>query len=334
MKPRQIRRDISSRHSRDLGNAPNLGRISKLRGSDRVQAGRVRQVESPFRRYRTVGFAVLSAVVALTVIVAGAWTGLRLRSRFVPTELQASQSRMTEDQVRIVSKVKSPTEEQALDLVLDALKSPDVKTVEEKFRLSDTPAAEAVRFLLETKAAALESSNLRWLGSADIEGQLMECVFINGADGDSKSGRNVFLVPDEKGKWKVDFEAYARTSKPDWKELLDERAETAKVRVYVAADSYYNGPFAEESAWNCYGMTSPEASKLLPEEQRLMYGYCRKDSPQARALRRVVSPENPIMRVTLEIKRTKVEDKLQFEITRVFSEDWVVPDKPFDERFL
>lgn len=333
MKPRQIRRDIASHHSRDLGNAPNIGRISKLRGSGR-EAARVRHVESPLQRHRKVIQAVLSVIVALTVIVTGAWVGLRFRSRFVPTELRAAGSRMTEDQVRIVSKVKSPTEEQALDLVLDALKSHDEKTVEENFRLTDTRSSEALRFLRESQAGAVESTDLRWMGSADIQGLLMEGVLVDGSTRDSKFGRTAFLVPDEKGEWKVDFDAYSRVSKPDWKELLEERAELAKVRVLVAPDSYYNGPFADESIWACYGMSSPEASKLLNEEQRMMYGYCRKDSPQARALLRVVSSGQPIMRVTLEIRCKNREDKLQFEITRVFSEDWVVPDKPFDERFL
>ena len=334
MKPRQIRRGISSHHSRDLGNAPKIGRISKLRGSEGGHAARVRHVDPPLRRYRKVIQAVLSVIVALTVIVVGAWVGLKFRSRFVPTDLQVSKSRMTEDQVRIVSKVKSPTEEQAIEMVLDALKSHDEKTVGEKFRLTDTRASEVLGFLKDTQAGAVESANLSWLGSVDIENLLMEGVLVDGDSGDSKFGRTAFLVPDEKGVWKVDFDAYARCSKPDWKELLESRAERAKVRVLLAPDSYYNGPFAEEATWACYGMTSPEAGKLLREEQRVMYGYCRKDSPQAKALKRVVSSGHPIMRVTLEIRCANREDKLQFEITRVFSEDWVVPDKPFDERFL
>lgn len=299
-----------------------------------MNAGRVHQKQSPLFRYRKVILTVVSTLIALAIIIAGAWTGLRLRSRFVPTELQTSQTRMTEDQVRIVSKVKSPSEEQALDLVLDALKSHDERSVEEHFRLMDTPASEALRFLAETKSGALEARDLNWIGSADIDGLLMECVLVAGEKSDSKFVRHLFLVPDEKGVWKVDFDAYARTSRPDWKELFEERAEIAKVRVFLAADSYYNGPFAEESSWICYVMNSPEAGMLLPEEKRLMYGYCRKDSPQAKALQRVVSPENPIKRVTLEIKRGRLEEKLQFEITRVLSEDWVVPDKALDEKFL
>lgn len=234
--------------------------------------------------------------------------------------------------MRIVSTVKSPSEDQALALVAEALKCGDGQAVAAKFLLRDIDAGEAARFLSDLQAAEIGRDRLRWMGSMDIQDMLMEGVFVESADNDVKDGRLAFLVPSG-GGWKVDFDAFARTSKPAWRELLGGGAERAKVRVALVADSYYNGPFADESAWTCFGMTSPEARALLPEDRQIMYAYCRKDSPQARAMDRIVALGNPVMRVTLEVKRASHEETHQFEITRVFSEDWVMPDKPFDERF-
>jgi hypothetical protein len=37
--------------------------------------------------------------------------------------------------------------------------------------------------------------------------------------------------------------------------------------------------------------------------------------------------------MTVEIRRTEGADFRQFEITRVLAGDWVLPPKPFDEKF-
>ena len=50
----------------------------------------------------------------------------------------------------------------------------------------------------------------------------------------------------------------------------------------VAKDSYYNGPFRDETQWSCYGMASPDLDVVL-------LGYCRQGSPQAAAMERIVA---------------------------------------------
>jgi hypothetical protein len=104
------------------------------------------------------------------------------------------------------------------------------------------------------------------------------------------------------------------------------------VRVIVARDSYYNGPFRDDREWLCFGMASPDAEVIL-------LGYCRKDSPQARAMERMFPKDDElngdtrrkmVIRATLELKRPPGAETRQFEITHVLAEDWVLSDVPFD----
>ena len=146
--------------------------------------------------------------------------------------------------------------------------------------------------------------------------------------------RLAFLTPDDKGVWKVDFDAFARSSRPSWKDLLERRADHAQVRVFVAKDAYYNGPFLDDSRWVCYGMVSPEAKALLPEGQELLRGYCKVGSPQAKAMERIFAGGRAGSQAgDLGDPQEEGADSRQFEITRVLAEDWVLPPKPFDEKF-
>jgi hypothetical protein len=131
----------------------------------------------------------------------------------------------------------------------------------------------------------------------------------------------------------MDFEAFARTSRPSWQDFLERRVDRARVRVVAAEDSYYNGPFIDEDQWKCYALISTEAREWLPEDKEILRGYCRKESPQAKAMERIFSDGSRMKRVTMEILRREDARPRQFEITRVLAEDWVLPPEPFDAKF-
>ena len=297
------------------------------------KSSRRKPADSPMRRNQRLVLTIVSALAVLMVVLAGVWVGFRFRSRFVPSQLPTAAKVKPEEHVRIASKVKSPSEDEAIGLVVKALESPDEMTVASRMRLLDASAADAIRFLKESKSHEIDRKRMQWIGSLDIEGLLIEGVQIQSAREQDEMGRTAFLVPDEQGNWKLDFDSFARICKPDWKTVLDGPPTPAMVRVLATPDVYYNGQFADESQWRCFGITSPDCYEHLPEEKRLMYAYCRKNSAQSRALGRVLSSESRIFRLTLEIKRAGEGEKLQFEILRVLSEDWVMTDKPFDERF-
>jgi hypothetical protein len=140
------------------------------------------------------------------------------------------------------------------------------------------------------------------------------------------------LVPDDHGVWKMDFDAFARSCRPSWKEIVASKAVEAEVRVFVAKDSYFNGPFADESEWICYAIASPDTAGVLPEDKDLLRGYCKVGSKQAKAMARILNEENRIGRATLMIRREKDADARQFRITRVLANDWVIGPNQLDEK--
>lgn len=104
------------------------------------------------------------------------------------------------------------------------------------------------------------------------------------------------------------------------------------VRILFAKDSYFNGPYQDETRWDCYGMASPDQEEVL-------LGYCLKDTPQARAMAQIMANKRPfaaegnLCRATLEIRREAGGESRQFEITRVWAADWVMSATAFDETF-
>jgi hypothetical protein len=155
----------------------------------------------------------------------------------------------------------------------------------------------------------------------------VEGVVVNFENANGLRNRLALLTPDAEGVWKVDFDAFARTVRPSWKEIREKQPETALVRVQLARDSYFNGPFRDEKQWTCLGMASPDLEEIL-------FGYCRAGSPQAAAIDWVFSKENVNMcRMTLELRRVEGAEHRQYEISKVLAQDWIVADVPFEDGF-
>jgi len=253
-------------------------------------------------------------------------------------------------QERVVSEFESPTEEQALALVKSAVLVRDRTKVAEHFRSGSTDPADIVKFLNEMGEKEGNASSYTWLGSVDANGMLLDGVKV-GFDGEDKlRDRIALLTPDAAGAWKVDFDAFSRKVTPAWEDILRNKVDEAVVRVVVAKDSYYNGPYRDDSQWSCFGMASPDHEQIL-------LGYCKKGSPQDLALERITSgndllekvarplnqrarplidagpSSNVLNRAVLEIRRVADAGQRQFEITRVLAQDWVMGSLPFDENF-
>jgi hypothetical protein len=230
-----------------------------------------------------------------------------------------------------VSQFPSPSEKDALALVKNAMAVRDPAKVGEYFRLGGTEPAAVVSFLEGMRELDGEIRGYQWLSSMDANELLIDGVLVNTSRDGTPRNRLALLTPDGHGVWKIDFDAFARTVRPPWEELLAEDGGKGVVRVILAKDSYFNGPFKDDGEWLCYGMASPDSEKIL-------LGYCRKDTPQAHALSLVFpreeEPQNAhsrLKRATLELLRPDGAEARQFEITRVLAEDWVLSDKAFDE---
>ena len=245
---------------------------------------------------------------------------------------------------------KPPSASEAMALVNKALavRKPDEVTA--VIRPGTMTPAEVVNALQAISKVNGEPISTSWLSSIDKNGMSLEGVEVAYAGDGKKVKRLAFLTPDAKGVWKLDFPAFARLVQPAWKKLPADtettlevervpsdpaqawekllaggKGTTGVVRVSVARDRYYNGPFQDEAVWAAYGMISPDMDALL-------LGYCMRNSDLYRAMELMwADDETQVVRATLEIRRVEGGDRRQFKITRVLAEDWVMGDKPFDE---
>lgn len=255
------------------------------------------------------------------VAVIGAVIALWLAPRILTGKNEATQGQVrTEAKVRVNSRFPSPSQEQAIDLVTSAIANRDPERVESLFRSSPVGHTEVVDYFkgLVDRDGSIERYD--WLSSMDVDGLLVEGVLVVFKGKDKPCERLAFLTPDSTGRWKMDFEAFARPVKPSWNQLLEkDGAKSATVRALVGKDVYYNGPFSDEKQWICYRITSPDTEQLLR-------GYCRVGSPQAAAMKRLFADGVTASRATLEIQRVKEGEAWQFEITRLVGQDWIVAD--------
>jgi hypothetical protein len=337
MKPRDIQRSVrSQRVERAAGDAPSIGRVGRVPGTGLSKGSRRRKKRGEsgrgdrLRRNRKkvlMAWSVLFMVVVMAVVGVTVWLQVRSSGQGAA---EAERNALPAIQERVVSRFESPSEEDALVLVKRALAIRETSKVAEYFHPGAASPDEVVEFLREMEKSDGRVLDMIWLSSMDANGLLIDGVVVNTVTGIKPHNRLALLTPDAKGKWKIDFEAFARTARPSWSELLEKNAEQGIVRVIVAKDSYFNGPFKDEAQWVCYGMASPDNEMVL-------LGYCRTGSPQAAAMERIVSDagnlngEVRMDRATLEIRRREGGDSRQFEITRVLAEDWVMGAKPFDE---
>lgn len=336
MNPNKIQRGVQSRNSRSVGEAPLIGRVGRMRNDEapgvrrRVRRNGIagRPPKTKVNRTSMILWSVLLFIVTCGVI--GTSLFLWVRSQRAAANTVAV-GRMLEN-VRVASKFASPSEDQALSIVRRAL---DVKTsseVEPLFRPGDSRPEEIVEFVKRLHTDGGKTERFEWLSSMDVDGLLMEGVVVVTERKGVQSEWLAILVPDDKGVWKVDFEALARTNRPALRDVLEGTVDRSRVRLFVAADSYYNGPFHDEAAWSCYAMFSPETRELLTDESELLRGYCKIGSPQDKAMKQIFADGARVRRVIVEIQRVEGAEKRQFQITRVLGEEWVMPPKPFDER--
>lgn len=280
-------------------------------------------------------WTVLLVMAVLGVLAFFFWSWVQPRMARQP--LTAEEQAALNIQDRNISAFDSPSEQAALDLVKQALDLRDPGMVGKYFRPGCAGPEAVIAFLTGMKDRDGELTDYQWLSSMDANGMLIDGVLVSTLKDDVRRNRLAMLTPDAAGVWKIDFDAFARTVEPSWDKLMAAGPVQGLVRVIVAKDSYYNGPFKDETQWVSYGMASQDHETIL-------LGYCRKDSPQARAMDQIISsierrageeadPQQKLNRATLELRRPESAENRQFEVTRVMAEDWVTGAKPFDEAF-
>ena len=341
MKPAKSKHVIRvDSNARSVGDAPDIGQVVRVRGLARSSvssltdgrrrkrkagvSSRNRIARNDHRRLVRSSTFVFGALTFVCVIAAlGIWLSSQRNDSDVPTTLSTEAS---EQRVRVISKFQSPSEQDAVATVKQALAVRTAGPIEDYFRLGNSSREEVLEFLQGLEAENGEVREFKWLSSIDANGLSVDGVQVSFSREGKRSVRVALLTPDVSGKWKVDFDGFARTSKLSWDNFLNQSMTSIQVRAYIAKDMYYNGPFSDEGQWLCYGIVSPDREESL-------FGYCKIGSVQAAALDAILVKQTKLPRVTLEISRAEGADPRQVMISSVLGEDWILGHVPFEERF-
>ncbi|MGL5019793.1 MAG: hypothetical protein ACRDBP_16780 [Luteolibacter sp.] len=335
MKFSSIKRAVrASSHERAAGDAPNIGRVARMPGTGipkvrrRRRGGRGKSGKGLGPGGSLVSKLWTILLAGAVVVSLGAVLFLWVRSKIseeIPGARQAGAG--SEEQVAPETRVPSPSEQEATALVKRAIAVRDPALVEDLFRLGGSSPDEVVKFLEGLESVDGKVEDFGWLSSVDVNRMAVDGVAVRFEDSTGPRNRLALLTPDASGKWKLDFESFARTVRPGWQDIMEKPFETALVRVFFAKDNYYNGPFKDEEKWICLGLKSPD-------KEEVFFGYCQVGTPQAAAINWISDKMgNSPSRVTLELRQVEGAGRLQFEVSRVLAEDWIVGDAPFDDGF-
>ena len=316
--------------------APHKLRFERMQGVGRSKGIRrkkrkseSRQVQKVQKQKKRIVKTQLLLMVGLAILVIGLfltfWLIPRIKRTASNSSIAGKTPPSTEVKTKVISQFPAPTAEESLALVKQALAIRDPDKIAGYFRLDDASPEAVVDFLQGLDAKEGEIDGLRWLSSIGTTEIALEGVLVKFKGQEALRSRLALLTHDSAGKWRIDFDALARTVNPSWADLLEKQAPVGVVRVFVRKDTYYNGLF-DDQKWLCYGLGSPDLEEPLR-------AYCKIGSPQSTALDWMLSKGAKISRATLEIRRVEGAESRQFEISKVLAEDWVMGPSPFEDRF-
>jgi len=329
MNRKNIQRDVKLSSIRSPGDAPAIGRVARMKGAGMPKGER--RIRSKDQRYDRLVMArrrtmlVWSGMITMaTVLVLGYFLASWLRSQSGRKTTARNPSPYEDSRIR--SKFPSPTESDSLLLVKNALENRDPEQVYKYFRAADQSPADILAFLETLKDTDGIIIRYNWLSSMDANEMSLEGVLVTFKKDEKEKTRLAILTHDDAGVWRMDFASFAILATPAIEELTEQLTDRGIVRVYVARDNYYNGPFNNDKKWICYGL-------VLTENEELLLGYCKTGSAQASAMQAMLSRDKKAVRAVLEISRVTGGEARQFEILSVLAEDWVMGEIPFESRF-
>ena len=324
-----IRRSLGFRWSW-LGSAK--GRKSKRRSNrtsrpddfDRSTEGR-----RPEKRRFILLIRSLALVVATSLVLGGfifVWIRSKMTHQVIESPAQAIEN------TRNDQKYASPTQAEAFSLVKWALETRSPEKVLDCIRPGTHSPEEVVSYLKASGSRDGKLGEFEWLSSMNTSESQIEGVLVHYEKDKVSNNRIAMLVPDDSGVWKFDFDSFARSCAPSWDDLISGRADEAEVRAILSQDLYFNGPFTDESTWIAFALNSHDLKQVLPEDHPMLHAYCKKGSPQAKALGRIFADRLPMNRVIIKIRRVEKANSSQFEISRVMAQEWVANAQPLDEK--
>lgn len=212
----------------------------------------------------------------------------------------------------------------AKKLVSEYLESTDQSLISERFIVHSAEEA-VIPALAEQKATEGAITRLRWDGQIYLNNRVHNQIVVFRKKEEKETNRIALLFKGDDDIWRIDFDAYMRTTTPSWEELLSGSSENSVVRVFISSYNYYNGIYSDDRIWQAYSIVSPDIPDFL-------YGYAKKDSAQNAALQKIISASSE-PRVTIGLLSEDGAGERQFTISRVYAEDWALSAEAYDESF-
>lgn len=347
MKPKNIQSSAAYQRQRDPGDAPGIGRVKRMPGTGipRVIRKRSRSAgrsdrtrdKRQIRQMQARRFAILLwlsfVLLATLAVLAGGFVWWRVsqddrRSLENPFQLAIVEDQEQTAAASRLTDFPPPDQAESVNLAQAAVEADDPAAIAAHFHETDEADVETIAAFLEaTPERDGTITAYDWLGPQDTDRLQMQSVLVSYRQEERMLNRLAHLVPDDEGRWRVDFPAFARLCDPPINAMdSPDGYPGGRVRIFIAPDTYYNGPFQDDTEWICYGMASPDC-------EQIGFIYARAGSPQQRAMESLLLSGERYNRATLEIRRVTGAEKRQFELARVLAEGWVTTPEPFDERF-
>ncbi|MDP4996262.1 MAG: hypothetical protein NWQ16_08590 [Akkermansiaceae bacterium] len=216
-------------------------------------------------------------------------------------------------------------EESAKKLVREYLETTDSSLVNDHF-IVHSDEKRVIPALAELTSSEGPVTQLKWMGQVYSNNRVHDQVVVFREKEGEQKNRIALLFKGDDGTWRIDFDAYMRTSTPSWEDILSRNSETSVVRVFIGRYNYYNGIYSDDQIWQAYSIISPDVPEII-------YGYVKKDSIQEIALSRIISAGREAPRTVLGLLSKDDAGERQFEISRVYAEDWALAPEAYDESF-
>ncbi|MEP2775148.1 MAG: hypothetical protein ABJQ29_02390 [Luteolibacter sp.] len=332
MTDRNLSRTGESRSNRQMGEAPAIGKVSRspesALGADQHSRSRSRSRKARAQNaHRTlIAWTCFFSVLAFCIIAAVIYSFYKKDRASDSGDGSANVADMSSSFPENKSgSLPTLDQESTKSLVRESLNITDKSQVKDRFIVHSSEAA-VISDLAELKETEGDISRIDWLGQIFANGNVHDEVIVFRENKNTESNRVAQLFKGDDGKWRIDYDAYMRTATPSWGKILSRSVDDSVVRVFINAYSYYNGIYSDDRIWQAYSIASPDVDNVI-------YGYAKRGSRQEKALTRMLGAGGSIPRATIGLHSADGAGERQFEISRVYAEDWSIGAQAYDESF-
>lgn len=314
MKERNVHRGVTSMPA-DKQSSP-VGKLSRIHRTypktDRKHKSRGRsKSQARFRKYLNYFFAVFGLVFLATIC----WM---LYAQIKRKEIVRDTSTLAEETFAVPHPKPATCEKMIQSLYAATTPSEWEPLVYLRSMDKELFAQEFSSY----KKLTGDIKKVEWTGVQETNGLSLESALLTYRSGNTQS---VYLIHDKEGVWRVDGESLIQHQTKTWDELGIKGSCTARLRVIIALDYYFNGVFVDEAEW-------VNVSLSTLDRQHKIYGYVRTKTSTSRAVRELLKSDSATP-VIVEVSRNSSMSPMQFEVKKIIAQGWVESDNEFSAKF-